>query len=251
MTEFDGKVLFATGAGGGIAGATAKAFTDRGGRVAVLDHRLDAAEKVAAELPGALPLQADVTDEDAVRAAVAAAAEHFGRIDCVLNAAGHAQFGPIESWSWADWNRMMSVHVGGMFLVCRETLPHLRAAGAGAIVNIASIAAFKAQPQNTPYGTAKGAIVAFTRQLAIEVAPAVRVTAVAPGRIRTGMTEPLMIARGDGDYAKGYAVSAAMAPLNRVAEPTEIADLVCFLLSPRTPFMTGTTVHFDGGESAT
>jgi 3-oxoacyl-[acyl-carrier protein] reductase len=218
--------------------------------VAVIDYRLDAAEAVAASLPSALALDADVSDEESVQQAVRAVDERFGRIDCVLNAAGHAAFGPIESWSYTDWNRMMAVHVGGAFLVCRETLPILRRGGGGAIVNISSIAALMAQPTNAPYGAAKGAVLAFSRQLAIEVAPDIRVNVIAPGRTRTAMTEPLILARGDGDLERGLEVTKTLNPLQHMCEPWEMAEAICFLLSDRAGFITGTTLVVDGGETA-
>ncbi len=98
-----------------------------------------------------------------------AARERLGRIDCVLNAAGIVQFTAIEEVTLADWNRMLAVHLTGTFLVCRATLPHLRAAGGGSIVNLASTAALVARPGLAAYAAAKGGIVAFSRQLALEV----------------------------------------------------------------------------------
>src|SRR3954471_6275468 len=97
--------------------APAGMFAERGGRVAVLDFRAEAAQQVAAGLPGALAVTADVSDEESVRRAVRAVDEGFGRIDCVVNAAGHAVSGPLGSWSYAEWNRMLAVHAGGTFLV--------------------------------------------------------------------------------------------------------------------------------------
>ena len=248
--SFDGKVLLVTGGGSGIAAATARTFTDRGGRVAVVDYRPDAADAVAEQLPGAMSLTADVSDEDSVKDAVAHAAEHFGHIDCVVNAAGHAATGPIESWSYAEWNRMLGVHAGGTFLVCRETVPIMRRGGGGAIVNIASIAAHVAQPNNAPYGAAKAAVLAFSRQLAIELAPTIRVNVVSPGRTRTGMTEPLILARGDGDVEKGLQTTATLTPMGYVCQPWEMAEAICFLLSNRAGFITGTSLTVDGGETA-
>ena len=169
--RFEGKVLFTTGAGSGLAEAVSRRFSADGGRVAVLDLDGAKAEAVAAELEGSIGLQLDVADEESVAAAVATTVAELGRIDCVFNAAGHADFGPIEEWSLERWNRMLGVHAGGTFLSCKHTLPHLRAAGGGSIVNVASIAAITAQPFNAPYGAAKAAIVGFTRQLSRDVAP--------------------------------------------------------------------------------
>jgi len=248
--SFDGKTLLVTGGASGMGEATARMFTDRGGRVAVLDLRAAAAERVAADLPDAVAVSADVSDEASVQQAVAAVDARFRRIDCLVNAAGHHVAGPLGSWSYADWNRMMAVHAGGAFLLCREVLPIMRRAGRGSIVNIASIAAFVGQPTNAPYGAAKGAVLAFSRQLALEVAPQVRVNVIAPGRTRTAMTEPLILARGDGDLESGLEITRGLAPLHHICEPWEMAEAICFLLSDRTPFITGTSLVVDGGETA-
>lgn len=248
--RFQGRVLFATGAGSGLAAATAAQFTQEGGRVAIVDLDGEGAQAVADELDGAIALQADVADERSVADAVRAAHQQLGRIDCGFCAAGHASFGPLEEWSLERWNRMMSVHAGGTFLVCRELAPIMRAQGGGSIVNVASVAALVAQPNNAPYGAAKGAILAFSRQIAVDFAPEIRVNVVAPGRVRTGMTTPLYTKRGGGDYEKGAALAAQFNPQKRVGEPADIAGPVCFLLSDEARFITGTVVVPDGGETA-
>jgi len=247
--RFEGKVLFATGGASGLARAVAQRFTAEGGRVAVADLDMGRAQATAAELDGAVALELDVSDEAAVKIAVNAAREQLGSIDCLLNAAGHAEFAPIGDWSFAQWQRMMTVHAGGTFLVCREIVPVMRAQGAGSIVNVASVAALVAQANNVPYGAAKGAILAFSRQLAREVAPDIRVNTVAPGRVRTGMTEPLMIERA-GSIEKGSALFGQGNLQKRVAEPDEIAAPVCFLFSDDASFITGILLVADGGETA-
>ena len=133
MTRFEGRVLFATGGGSGIAAATARRFTAEGGRVAVVDLDGGRAKEVAAELPGAIGLGCDVADETSVADAIGSAREQLGSIDCVLNAAGHAEFGPIVDWSVDRWNRMLTVHAGGTFLVTKHALPIMRGQGRGAI----------------------------------------------------------------------------------------------------------------------
>ena len=230
--RFEGKVLLVTGGASGLGAAVGRRFTAEGGRVAVADRDEDRAQTVAGELDGAIALGVDVASEDEVGRCVETVAQHFGSVDCLFNAAGHAEFGPIEEWSFERWQRMMTVHVGGTFLFCRQVLPVMRKRPGGAIVNVASVAAVKAQSGNAPYGAAKGAILAFSRQLARDVAPEIRVNTVAPGRTRTGMTEPLMIARA-GSVEQGSAMFGQANLLKRVAEPEEIAAPVCFLLSGR------------------
>lgn len=246
--RFDGKVLLVTGGASGIGAATARRFAAEGGQVAVLDLSAEAAEAVATEV-GGLGLACNVADEAAVEAAVARVVEHFGRLDCVLNGAGHADFAPLEEWDWARWDKMMSVHVGGTFLVTKFAMPHVRASGDGAIVNVASVAALKAQAMNAPYGAAKGAIIGFTRQMALELAPEVRVNVIAPGRVLTNMTEAVLTERGGGDLQAGIARAAAFSPLDRMGTPEQMAGTICYLFSEDAGFTTGATIVADGAET--
>ena len=247
--DFEGRVLFATGGASGIAAATARRFAAGGGRVAVVDLDAGRAQQAADSIDGAIGLGADVADESSVQAAVDATVERLGRIDCVLNAAGHAEFGPLEEWTFERWQRMMTVHAGGAFLVCKHVLPLMRGQGRGSIVNVASTAALTANHNNTPYGAAKGAIVAFSRQLAREAAPDIRVNTVAPGRVRTGMTEPL-VAQREGSVEEGFKRFGMANLQQRVADADELAAPICFLLSDDASFITGTLLVVDGGETA-
>ncbi len=224
-------------------------FASAGGRVAAVDLDPSKANEIAADIDGAIGLGCDVADEASVRSAVEAAREQFGTIDCVLNAGGHAEFGPIEEWTLERWDRMMAVHAGGTFLVCKYVLPMMRQQGGGSIVNIASAAAIVANNNNAPYGAAKAAIIGFSRQIAREGAPHVRVNTVAPGRVRTGMTEPLFAGRGatPDEGAKQFGLANMQ---QRVAEPDELAAPICFLLSDEASFITGTLLVVDGGETA-
>ncbi|MTD13412.1 SDR family oxidoreductase [Nakamurella sp. YIM 132087] len=246
--RFTDRVLFATGAASGIAQAAATRWTAEGGRVAVVDLDQARADAAAAELPGAIGLAADVSDQDSVRAAVDAAVAQLGRIDGVLNAAGHVDFGDFDTYGYDTWRRTMDVHAGGAFLVTQAAAPALRASGSGAVVNVASIAALTAQPGNFAYGAAKAAVIGFTQQIALDLAPDIRVNVVIPGRTRSGMTTPLYTARGNGDYAAGAAMSADRNMQGRVAEPEELAAAILFLLSTDASFVTGSGLVVDGGE---
>lgn len=243
------RVLLATGGASGIALATARRFAAEGGRVALVDLDHDKAVQAAATIDGAFGIGADVSDEDAVVAAVQAVHGAFGRIDCVLNAAGHAAFGPLASWTTEAFQKMMNVHVGGTFLVCKHVAPLMEEQGGGSIVNIASTAALTANNHNAPYGAAKGAIVSFSRQIARDLAPHIRVNVVAPGRVRTGMTEPLFTQRG-ATAEEGERRFGAANMQQRVADPDELAAPICFLLGAGASFITGTLLVVDGGETA-
>ena len=236
--RFEGKVLFTTGAGSGLAEAVARRFSARGAGGGARSRRRQG--RSGGRRPRGIDrAPARRRGRGVGRSRRGGHDRRLGRIDCVFNAAGHADFGPIEEWSLERWNRMLGVHAGGTFLCCKHTLPHLRAAGGGSIVNVASIAAITAQPFNAPYGAAKAAIVGFTRQLSRDVAPDVRVNAVAPDRI-TGMTtrsSPAAAAatrEGEAFAIPGSDAAGSASPRDRGA--------VCFLLSDEASFITGTLI---------
>ncbi len=195
------------------------------------------------------PEKVEPLPAEQVAAAVELLAEQHGRLDVVVNAAGVGGGGPVHLVDQAEWDRVVDINLKGTFLVCKHALPLLRQRGGGGIVNIASVAALVAQRNNAPYGAAKAAVVGFTRQLALEVGPEIRVNVVAPGRIQTGMTEPIMVARGDGDVRKGAEVFGQGNIQKRVASADELAATVCFLLSDDASFVTGSTLVVDGGET--
>src|SRR5438552_10417905 len=153
----------------------------------------------------------------------------------------------VEELSLAEWNRMLAVHLTGTFLVCRAALPRLRAAGGGAIVNLASVAALLARPSLGVYAAAKGGIISFSRQLTLDAAADnVRVNVIAPGSVRTPMTAPVYAEPGadDGRPAAPHAIQP------RLGEPEELAAPICFLLSDEAGFFTASLVVADGGATA-
>jgi len=240
MGRFDGKVLFATGGASGIGAATARRFASEGGRVAVADLDEARAEAVAAELDGSIGIACDVADERSVQDAVRQAHDRLGRLDCVFNGAGIVKFTPLEELSLDEWNRHLAVHLTGAFLVCRSSLPLLRAGGGGSIVNVASTAALLARPNLAAYAAAKGGIISFSRQLALDAAASnVRVNVIAPGSVRTPMTADV--------YGPGESPHSIQA---RFGEPEEIAAAACFLFADESSFFTASMFVADGGATA-
>jgi NAD(P)-dependent dehydrogenase (short-subunit alcohol dehydrogenase family) len=264
--RFSKKVLLVTGGASGIGAATARRFTAEGGRVAIVDIDRERAASLAEELPGSVAITAEASDENAIRDAIASTVADLGGIDCLLTAAGYADFGPLGDFSLERWNRLLAVHATGTFLACKYAAPALRQRAGGSIVTVASVAALVAQPTTAPtanpevvaptnnaaYGAAKAAVLGLSRHLARDLAPDhIRVNAIAPGSVRTQMTEDLYTTRGGGDYELGAEWSALSNPQRRVAESDEIAGVACFLFSDDAAFITGETVVCDGGQTVT
>jgi 3-oxoacyl-[acyl-carrier protein] reductase len=247
--RFENKILFVTGGASGIGRATAERVVAEGGKAALVDLDIAKAQAVAAEIGhGCIGLGANVSDENQVRTAVEATVAAFGGIDVALAAGGHAEFGPSAEWDTARFNKMLEVHVGGTFYVCKYVTPVMKSRGNGSIVTIASTAAFMAKNNNVPYGAAKAAITGLTRQFSLEALPEVRINCIAPGRTITGMTTPLMLQRG-GDMEKGEEIFGAAIPMKRMGTADELAAAICFFLSSDSSFVTGQTLIVDGGET--
>jgi NAD(P)-dependent dehydrogenase (short-subunit alcohol dehydrogenase family) len=252
MNRLAGKVALVTGAGSGIGEAVARRFTARGVKVAITGRRAGPLEQLAAEI-GALALPGDVTDAATVELAVARLVKEYGGLDIVVNNAGIAINGNIEQLDDTAWSAVMDTNLNGTRRVVRAALPHLRARGGGAIVNISSIGAFFAAKGNAVYSTAKAALVALTMSLARDYGPeGIRVNALCPGWVNTPMLDPLVqfLAKG-----RGISIDAARAllvqfnPLNRMADPDEIACCVEFLASDASSYITGAVLLADGGMS--
>lgn len=244
-----GRVALVTGAASGIGAAVAERLCAEGVRLLAFDRDAAALEALAART-GAHALAGDVTRQEQVEQAVAAAAA-LGPLRIVVNAAGVVAADDPQTIADATWERLLAVNLTGTMRVCRAALPRLRAAGGGAIVNVASVAAFNSTPGSASYAPSKAGVVAFTRNLAYTYgADGVRANCLCPGWTRTAMAEREM---GDAAALAGTTMEAefdAMAQrlaLRRIARPEEIAACVRFLASDEASFVTGAVLVADGG----
>jgi len=224
-------------------------FVAEGANVLALDVRRAAVEETAELIgqPGrVVPFECDVSDENSVKAAVAKAMETWGRVDLVCNNAGILDDYVIaEETSTELWNKILGVNISGTFFVCREVLPIMVAQGKGVIINTASISAFIAGGGGSAYTASKHAVLGLTRQLAFEYGrKGVRVNAICPGPIHTGMTDYLFTPEGRNEHVDSIIEAL---PAGRWGKPVEIARLAVYLASDDADFIHGSAYVMDGG----
>jgi 2-keto-3-deoxy-L-fuconate dehydrogenase len=241
MREFEGVKAIVTGGGSGIGAATARTLANRGAAVAVLD--LDPTAAIAAGLYGFV---ADVSDDAAVSAAVASAAELLGGIDVLVNNAGIGAAGTIEDNPDEQWHRVYDVNVLGLVRTSRAALPYLRASSKAAIVNTCSIAATAGLPQRALYSATKGAVLSLTLAMAADhIREGIRVNCVNPGTADTPWVARLLDAAPD-PVAERAALEARQ-PMGRLVTAEEVAEAIAYLASPSAASVTGTALAVDGG----
>ena len=245
MSEFTGVRALVTGAGSGIGLAVVQALVGEGATVAALDR----AVPTAGTLPeGVLVLEADVTDDAAVRRAVGEAHARLGGLDVLVNNAGIGAQGTVADSADEKWLRVLNVNVIGTARVSRAAWPHLVASGRAAVVNMASIAATAGLPQRAVYSASKGAVLALTRAMAADgISEGVRVNAVSPGTADTPWIGRLLAAAPDP--AAERRALAARQPHGRLVSAIEVAGAVLYLASPRSGSTTGAELAVDGGMS--
>ncbi len=252
MGRFDGKAALVTGGASGIGERTVRLLAQEGARVLVADLSEERGRAVAASLgTSAVFCKTEVSREEQVRAAVAAALAAFGRLDVLVNNAGFGgALGPLETTPVEEWDVTFAVLVRGPFLGMKHAVPALRAAGGGAVVNVASVAGVLAGYSPHAYAAAKAALIQLTRSAALELAEQkIRVNAVSPGLIATPLGTNT-VGRPEERIAAQKPAMAQVQPIARAGEPEDIAQAVLWLASDAASFVTGQTLVVDGGLTA-
>jgi NAD(P)-dependent dehydrogenase (short-subunit alcohol dehydrogenase family) len=251
MGRLDGKIAFVTAAGGAIAGATARRFAAEGAAVACVDIAEDDVKKTAADIEAAggraIALTCDVTDEEAVKAAIAETVSAFGGLHVVFNAAAYSDpLMGLEELDIAVWRRTLDVDVTGMAIVCKHAIPRMRACGGGSIINISSIYGARTAKKRPAYSAAKAAVRLLTQSVAIDyAADNIRANAILPGPIETPR---LLIASPDMEAVINR--HRPHLPAGRLGQPDEIAATAVFLASDEASYTSGADHFVDGGYAA-
>ncbi len=238
------KIAIVTGAARGIGLATTKILIDAGWQVAMVDRDVEALHTAAEDLENAQAFECDISNPHQVDEMTKAVLAAFGQIDAVVNNAGVAAFGPIETTSFEEWRETMASNLDGTFLVSQAVTPALKQTR-GCIVNIASISGLRASTLRVAYGTSKAALIHLTKQQAAELGEAgIRVNCVCPGPVRT----KLAMAVHSQDIIDAYHDAI---PLNRYGTEAELGETIAFLCSDKASYITGQIIAADGGFEAT
>ncbi|MEX2630162.1 MAG: SDR family NAD(P)-dependent oxidoreductase [Tistlia sp.] len=241
MIDFHGKVLLLTGANGAITRAIARTFFELGADLLLSDLDAEGLAGFAADLDPTggriATLRQDARSSEQAEALAETCRERFGKADFLVTGAGLYRDQLVDSMSDEQWRETIGINLDGVFFTCRAVAPLLR--DGGAIVNIASMAGHRGSYQHAHYSAAKGAVLSFSRSLALELAPRIRVNCVSPGLIDTPLIKPLLAAKGDA------LIEAT--PLKRLGTVEEVARTVAFLCSDWAGFVTAETLHVNGG----
>jgi NAD(P)-dependent dehydrogenase (short-subunit alcohol dehydrogenase family) len=253
--KLSGKVAVVTGAGSGIGRAAALLFAEEGAAVAVADLRGDTAQGVADEIleagGKAVAIQVDVSRTDDAARMVATTVGELGGLHVLYNNAGADSSGDVVDGTEENWDRCLDVNAKGTFLCSKFAVPEIEAAGGGSIINQGSVAALVGIRNLSAYCAAKGAVVALSRAMAVDLAPrGIRVNCICPGTALTPLMEQTIRARGEGDLEKGLALTVLKYPLGRLGTPEDIARVALFLAGDDSAWVTGSVYTVDGGMTA-
>jgi 2-keto-3-deoxy-L-fuconate dehydrogenase len=243
--RIDGLKALVTGGASGIGAATCRALHAAGAQVTIADIDQPGAEALSREIPGAAVLILDITDEAAVQLAFG----HFAELDILVNNAGIGLVGGVQQTELLDFERLFRVNVQGMFLATRAAMP-LLLASRGSIVNIGSVAGMVGVKKRFAYCATKGAVIAMTRQLAVDYPTELRVNCVCPGTVDTPFVEAYLEKYHSHEKAKVRAELNQRQPVGRLGRPEEIANMVLYLCSPEAEFVNGSVLTIDGGWTA-
>jgi NAD(P)-dependent dehydrogenase (short-subunit alcohol dehydrogenase family) len=253
MMRFTDRVAIITGAGSGIGRATALRLAREGAKVVLADWSEEGLQETASQLsPEAdhLARKLDVSDEDGVKALVSEAKERFGQIDILINNAGISgeSYPPVTENETSDWEKILSVNLIGAMLMIKHVAPHMQERNQGAVVNTASVAGIRSGAGGNPYSASKAGVINLTQTAACDLGGYnVRVNAVCPGLVETGMTKPIF------DYAREKGKEEKLGTrceLRRYGRPEELAAAICFLASDDASYITGQALPVDGGNTA-
>ena len=239
--RFEGHQAVVTGGGSGIGEALCALFAAEGAAVTVLDRNADAAARVA-EAVGGRSVAVDVRDGDAMTSAIQEAAEAMGGLTDLVNNAGLGTAKPLLKYSDKEWALLIGVNLTGVFHGIRAAAPIMLEAGKGSIVNNASLTAIRPTRGEGPYSAAKAGVLALTQNAAMELAPAIRVNAVAPGMVWTPLTE---LIQGNDEWRTA---AESGTPAGRIGSAREVAEVIAFLASDAASYVTGQTIVVDGGS---
>jgi NAD(P)-dependent dehydrogenase (short-subunit alcohol dehydrogenase family) len=252
IMRLKGKAAIVTGAGKGIGWGIAKVFVEEGAKVVIVDWDEESGKKTAKELHDAggdtLFVKCDVSDEDQVKAMYNTAVQTYGDIDVLVNNAGVGVYKAFMDATMADWDRALSINLKGQILCSRSAVPQMEKKGKGAIVNISSVHAFQTVNGVAPYATSKGGVFALTHAMAIDLAPTIRVNAIAPGWIYTPLIQSIFDSYSDPAGQRKEIERRAL--MKRIGTPEEIGHAAAFLASDEASFITGVQLFVDGGLTA-
>lgn len=241
----ENRVAIITGAGSGFGRATAELYAKEGAKVVVVDYNEETAKQTVTAIKEhggeAVAVRADVSNEEDVKNFVQTAISEYGQIDILFNNAGIYAPGTVEETSMEDWNRSISVNTTALFLASKYAIPYLKETK-GTIINTASAGGIIGFPNAISYATTKGAVISFTRAMAVDYAEAgVRVNAICPGTGVTGMTKDLL------EIDEIYQGFVAPIPMKRLGEANDVANAALFLGSDLSSYITGHSLPVDGG----
>jgi NAD(P)-dependent dehydrogenase (short-subunit alcohol dehydrogenase family) len=239
--RFEGRKVVVTGGGSGIGEAVCRLFVREGGDVTVIDRDADAAHRVADDLDG-FAKPCDVRDPDALHRAIHTAADAMGGLTDLINNAGIGTAKPLLSYTDKEWDLLLAVNLSGTFYGIRSAGEIMVEQGFGSIVNNASLTGLRPTRGEGPYSAAKAGVLNLTQTAALELAPAVRVNAVAPGMIHTPLTD--IVVQNDA----WRTAAEAGTPAGRVGTADEVAEVIAFLSSDAAAYVTGQTIVVDGGS---